>query len=415
MWHEVAQMLGILDWLRPGIYRQYARMGDGPFIGPSRRTGALRLLAQTALVLAVVSVAGSAAAAANSITPSCESPPGVDLPDCSGWHTDDVRVTWAWDPLEADETSGCDIKTFSADTSPAGIAEQCVVRWGTVTLEATATIHLDKTAPVITGARPARPPDHDGWWTDPVAFTFVASDPASGVAACDTVTYSGPEGRGVKVAGGCRDVAGNSASATQPLNYDATPPSVGGLAILRKGGSAVLGWQTSADVVRSDVVRSLAADGAAATMIYSGSMPAAFDSTLAPDATYRYTVTAFDAAGNAASTMAIADPPDEPERITPSALRPADGARLSRPPLLRWKRVRRARYYNIQLFRNGRKVLSAWPRRNRLQLHRSWRFAGKRRHLTQGRYRWYVWPGRGARAERRYGRLIGSSRFYMRP
>ena len=389
-------------------------MRDGSFIGGSPRTRAVRLLAQAALVFAAVAAVGSAAAGANSITPSCESPPGVVLPDCAGWHTADVRLVWAWEPMAADETTGCNIKTFSADTPPAGISEICVVRWGALELEATATIHVDKTAPVITGALPARPPDHDGWWTDPVDFTFTASDPASGVAGCDTVTYAGPEGRGVHVAGGCRDVAGNSASTTQLLNYDATRPWVGGLTIVRSRSSAVLGWQTSPDVVRSEVVRSLAAEGAAATTIYSGLVPVFVDSTLSGHAMYRYTVTTYDEAGNAASTTTISEPAAESEQVDGSPLRPADGARLSRPPLLRWKRVRRARYYNVQLFRDGRKILSAWPKRNRLQLSRTWIHKGNRRHLTEDWYRWYVWPGRGARAARRYGRLIGSSRFYIR-
>ena len=216
---------------------------------------------------------------------------------------------------------------------PAGISEICVVRWGTLELEATATIHVDKTAPVITGALPARPPDHDGWWTDPVDFTFTASDTASGVAGCDTVTYAGPEGRGVRVAGGCRDVAGNSASTTQLLNYDATRPWVGGLTIVRRRSSAVLGWQTSPDVVRSEVVRSLAADGAVATTIYSGLVPVFVDSTLSGHAIYRYTVTTYDEAGNAASTTTISEPSAESEQVDGSPLRPADGARLSRPPL----------------------------------------------------------------------------------
>ena len=126
-------------------------------------------------------------------------------------------------------------------------------------------IRVDKTPPVITGAVPARPPDHSGWWTHPVDFTFAASDISSGVAGCDTVNYPGPDGGGVHVSGSCRDVAGNSATATQLLNYDATPPTVGGLAILRDGASALLGWQTSPDVVRNEIVRSLATDGAAST------------------------------------------------------------------------------------------------------------------------------------------------------
>jgi hypothetical protein len=135
---------------------------------------------------------------------------------------------------------------------------------------------------------------------------------------------------------------------------------------------------------------------------------------LSGDVTYRYTVTAFDEAGNAASTTAVSEPAGGLRQLAGSALRPVDGARLSLPPLLRWKPRRHASYYNVQLFREGRKILSAWPKRNRLGLHRGWRYGGKWRHLTRGWYRWYVWPGRGSRAERDYGKLIGSSRFFFR-
>jgi hypothetical protein len=31
--------------------------------------------------------------------------------------------------------------------------------------------------------------------------------------------------------------------------------------------------------------------------------------------------------------------------------------------------------------------------------------------LSPGRYRWYVWPAYGDRADERYGRLIGHSSF----
>jgi hypothetical protein len=396
-------------------------MGDGSFIGGSLRRaptspyrGAIGLLALVALLFGAAAAGGAAAAHAYSITPRCESPPGTVLPDCSGWHTSDVRLTWDWEPKPETENSGCDTTKLDTDSTPAGFSEGCLVTWDSLTLQATVSIRVDKTPPVITGAAPARPPDHNGWWTHPVDFTFAASDISSGLAGCDTVNYPGPDGGGVHVSGSCRDVAGNSAIGTQLLNYDATAPTVGGLAILRDGASALLGWQTSPDVVSNEVVRSLATDGALSTKVYSGSTPTFSDLMLSLDVTYRYTVTAFDEAGNAASTTAISMPAGGFKQLASSALRPVDGARLSRPPLLRWERLRRARYYNVQLFRDGRKILSAWPKRNHLELRRRWRYGGERRGLTRGWYRWYVWPGRGSRAERRYGKLIGSSRFFFR-
>jgi hypothetical protein len=73
--------------------------------------------------------------------------------------------------------------------------------------------------------------------------------------------------------------------------------------------------------------------------------------------------------------------------------------------------VRGARYYNVQLLRGDRKILSMWPARARLQLKRAWRFDGHRRRLRAGRYRWLVWPGRGPRSESDYGPLIGARAF----
>jgi hypothetical protein len=66
----------------------------------------------------------------------------------------------------------------------------------------------------------------------------------------------------------------------------------------------------------------------------------------------------------------------------------------------------------VQLFHRGRKVLSAWPTAAKLELEASWRYRG-RRELGEGRYRWLVWPGRGPRAESRYGPLIGARAFVV--
>jgi hypothetical protein len=94
---------------------------------------------------------------------------------------------------------------------------------------------------------------------------------------------------------------------------------------------------------------------------------------------------------------------------------PGRRATVAGPPLLTWTPVRSARYYNVQLFRNGHKILSEWPRRARLQLKKKWRFHGKRYRLKPAEYRWYVWPGEGAREANRYGRRIGRRSFTVMP
>jgi hypothetical protein len=77
--------------------------------------------------------------------------------------------------------------------------------------------------------------------------------------------------------------------------------------------------------------------------------------------------------------------------------------------------VRGARYYNVQLYRRGRKILSLWPHRTRLQLHRKWTFRGHTERLRRGVYVWVVWPARGTVAQPRYGRMLGLSKFRFAP
>jgi hypothetical protein len=74
-----------------------------------------------------------------------------------------------------------------------------------------------------------------------------------------------------------------------------------------------------------------------------------------------------------------------------------------------------ARYYNVQLYRAGRKVLTTWPTRPRLQLKAQWRLNGQVQRFKSGTYRWYVWPGYGQPSARRYGSLLGTSTFVVGP
>jgi hypothetical protein len=120
---------------------------------------------------------------------------------------------------------------------------------------------------------------------------------------------------------------------------------------------------------------------------------------------HRYLITSIDRAGNRSADRASAVP-------TSKALRsPADGARIGEPPLLLWDGVRRATYYNVQLYRGRNKVMTRWPRTAKLQLTEKWRFDGSRRRLKKGNYTWFVFPGFGERSERRFGKLLGKSSF----
>jgi hypothetical protein len=334
---------------------------------------------------------------------ACYSPPQSSTPvPCHTWNTQPVRLAWSYDTTNAEAIDGdCTPQTIRSDT--AGTVVRCKIQDATdgSTTEKTAMVKVDMTGPTVTVA-PARPPDHGDWWNRPVTFGFIGSDGTSGVAGCDSVTYAGPDNGAAQLTGGCRDVAGNTAVQSFALRYDASPPALTGVRSVPLDGGVTLSWKPSADAVRSEILRSPGKSGRSSTMLLSGNRRTFTDSSARNGVRYRYSIAVYDAAGNAASTTASA---------TPFSLAPVRGSRLSAPPLLRWHAMRRASYYNVQLFRGQRKILTTWPTRTRLQLRREWTYGGERLRLSPGRYRWYVWPGFGSRAAERYGRLIGHSTF----
>ena len=81
------------------------------------------------------------------------------------------------------------------------------------------------------------------------------------------------------------------------------------------------------------------------------------------------------------------------------------------PPLVDWRSAPRATYYNMQVWRDGRKILSVWPARSQYRLRSSWTFQGRRHALSQGRFGVYMWAGYGSKAAARYGPLYGRTVF----
>jgi hypothetical protein len=296
-------------------------------------------------------------------------------------------VTVRWHVSGETASSNCDTRTFTVDTP--GTSVTC---WATNNGESgsyTVTVKLDKTAPTVTQATPVRAPDANGWYNHAISYSFAGADATSGVGSCDAATYSGPDSAGASITGTCRDKAGNSAARAFPLAYDATQPTVRPVPSRppdkygwygRDVEIAFAGGDATSGVEACSRVRYGAPNSEQASVVGS----------------------CRDRAGNEALS-AFQFKYSEP------LLAPRSGTRSSTPPLLDWVDVRRARFYNVQIWRKGQKILSRWPRGSQFQLRRSWRFAGQHRTLAPGRYTAYVWP----RVGRRYGRLLGQTTFYI--
>ena len=111
---------------------------------------------------------------------------------------------------------------------------------------------------------------------------------------------------------------------------------------------------------------------------------------------YVYRIRSFDLAGNVSAAATASAWP------TP-ILSPAYDAIVHSPPLVDWRSVRNATYYNMQVWRNGGS-LSVWPSGSQYRLRSSWTFQGRRHMLSGGRSPSTSGPGSGRRPRRTTGR-----------
>jgi hypothetical protein len=358
--------------------------------------------------------------------------------DVNGWYNHPVGITFTG----SDRTSGIDACTDTTyggpDSAAASVSGTCTDKAGNPSAPLGYGLKYDATGPFEIAARPERPPDHAGWYTSPVRFDFSALDATSGVANCQPVTFSGPDMADAAITGQCSDHAGNTSSRAFALKYDATAPPLTDLTATAGDRSVALSWRTTADAESAEISRNPGLGSEPATVVFRGPGTSFVDARVENGVRYVYEVRARDAAGNTsmATTVAVPTaprdqrtgtdspggasndpaPPEQTARHRRRLIAPPRGAvvKLGDPPLLRWTPIRGARYYNVQLFRKGRKILSVWPSRPRYQLKQHWTYRGQRRRLGVARYRWVVWPGFGKRSKADYGRRIGPGRFVVR-
>ncbi|HEX2302191.1 MAG TPA: hypothetical protein VHH57_01095 [Gaiella sp.] len=349
----------------------------------------------------------------NSVTVAKDSsPPGVSGspargPDSNGWYTKPVSFSFTGD----DGTSGvasCTSATYSGpDGGAVTVSGSCTDGAGN-TGSTSMTIKYDSTPPTVTGT-PARPPDGNGWYNRPVDVAFTGTDAGSGVAECSpAVAYNGPDATPAKLVGQCRDTAGHvSAPITVELRYDGTAPARPNVRWAHSGSSITLAWTADKDVVRAQVVRAPGLKGKKPTTVYQGKARRFVDRKLRSGARYWYQVTLFDLAGNRATKTVGLKPAS-------GIYTPVEGAIVTRPPLVEWSPVSKARFYNVQLWRGRVKVLTTWVRAPKLKLKQTWALQGARQTLRDGKYLIYVFPAFGTAKSPNFGKLLGQVRFVVK-
>ena len=149
----------------------------------------------------------------------------------SGWFKSNVTIHWSVSPTQGlVRTTGCEPAVL-LNSDSTGVTRECVAEWSdgtTITKRTVPAIKIDKTAPANVAGTAARAPNANGWYRAPVDVNFGGTDATSGIASCTSTTYGGPDGTDRSISGSCRDNAGNAASATHVLDYDATVPAVTG-------------------------------------------------------------------------------------------------------------------------------------------------------------------------------------------
>ena len=147
-------------------------------------------------------------------------------PNANGWYRAAVTVTFD----ATDATSGKDVcdapKTYSGpDNGNVSVSGSCSDKAGNSASKShRAQVRRDGAAGELDSGPGA---EHERLVPGADDGDFDATDATSGKDVCDAPkVYSGPDNGNASVSGSCSDKAGNSASKSHALKYDATAPQV---------------------------------------------------------------------------------------------------------------------------------------------------------------------------------------------
>ena len=328
-------------------------------------------------------------------------------PDSGEWYRRPVGVSFAG----SDATSGvasCSGGSYGGPDTAQGAVEGTCTDVAGNTGRGSFALRYDATAPTAT-AGADRPADANGWYNHAFTIKFSGADALSGLAACSApVVYKGPDRAKADVEGSCRDNAGNvSEQARLAFRYDSTAPTLRGITVETGDRFAKITVSVTTDASTIEITRAPGLQGKKQTVVYRGHSRSFMDKKVKNGKRYWYAVRAVDEAGNVV-TKAVGALPRLP------VFAPRAGAVVSGPPLVSWTPVKRARFYNLQLYQGRTKVFTTWLTGTKYRLPASWEYAGQRHQLVPGSYRVLLWPAFGSRTAPRYGKLLGSTSFVLR-
>jgi hypothetical protein len=224
--------------------------------------------------------------------------------DSFNWNNSNVVVTFTCTPGSSPIASCTAPVTVSTEGANQVITGTAVDQAGK-TASTSVTINLDKTVPLI--APVAAPlPNAANWNNTSVTVSFNCSDALSGVASCTGPINLTNEGANQKATGTAVDKANNSASATDTVNIDKTPPTI--IAIPNPLANAA-GWNNTSVTVNfacSDALSGVAACASPITFTKEG-----FGQTA--------TGNSVDVAGNTNSAIAKVSIDETPPTISAAA------------------------------------------------------------------------------------------------
>jgi large repetitive protein len=256
--------------------------------------------------------------------------------------------------------------------------------------------------------------------TDLVDGTVRVSNnaPGSFPIGTTTVTFTATDKAGNKTVASST-VTVTVAAVPPPPPPDTKPPApVGKLAASVSDGVVKLTWLLPGDSDFDHVTVEQSSEGSPLSVVYTGSGTSFTAKRLKNGVEYRFVVVSYDKTGNASAEAAIVATP-----AVAMLVQPKNGAVTTKAPLLDWRDVTGAAYYNVQLYRlpatakttgllpSGSKILSIWPTKSSLRLSLKWVYGKKHYQLSPGTYVWFVWAGFGPRSDVKYGPLLGQSSF----